>query len=67
LQVISEKIHPRAAQALKSALHPYGAFFAIIRVSKKAPIDGSSAADCKKNDGLEAIRTLDFRRVKARV
>ena len=26
---------------------------------------GSSAADCKKNDGLEAIRTPDLRRVKA--
>ncbi len=30
-------------------------------------MDGSSAADCKINDGLEAIRTPDLRRVKAEV
>ena len=28
-------------------------------------MEGSSAADFKKNDGLEAIRTPDLRRVKA--
>ena len=30
-------------------------------------MEGSSTADCKINDGLEAIRTPDLRRVKTEV
>jgi len=37
----------------------------MIVVSEKAPLDGSSLADSKKNDGLGRIRTGDLRHVKA--
>jgi hypothetical protein len=40
-------------------------FFTMILVSDKCPMDGSNASDCKKNDGPDAIRTHDLRRVKA--
>jgi len=39
----------------------------MILVSEKASMDGSSVADCKKNDGLGRIRTGDLRRVKTEV
>jgi hypothetical protein len=39
-------------------------FFAIILASEKPSMDGSSVADWKKTDGLEAIRTPDLRRAK---
>ena len=65
MQVISEKINPRAAKALRSALHPYGAFFATILASDKGPIEGFSVSDLKKDSGLGRIRTGDLRHVKA--
>jgi hypothetical protein len=40
-------------------------FFAMILVSDKATMDGSSMADSKKNDGLGRIGTDDLRHVKA--
>jgi hypothetical protein len=39
-------------------------FFAMFLVSDKSQMNGSSEADCKKNDGFGLIRTGDPRNVK---
>jgi hypothetical protein len=39
----------------------------MVLVSDKNEMDGPRASDCKKDDGPDAIRTHDLRRVKAEV
>ena len=57
---MQSKINPRAAKTLRSALHPYSAFFATILTSDKCQTDGCSVSDLKNDSDLTAfVKELD--------